>query len=136
LVFAMVETLLAFLVCLCVGFLISPKWDHGRRVALLSVLFLILGLCAMFSQLYFILGWSLPDGLFNFAVSSGHPVRILYLYCLMVVVPSVFLATYAVLRSEKAYQVVNDLIDRLSLLTMVYLMLDVFALIIVIVRNI
>jgi hypothetical protein len=136
LIFAMVETLVAFFVCLCAGFLVSPKWDQGRRVTLLSMLFLMLGLYAMLSQLYFIWNWSFPSVFLNFVASSGHPVRILYLCSLIVTAPLVIILTYTILHSEKVYRVAVDLMDRLSLLAMIYMMLDVFALIVVVVRNI
>ncbi len=135
-VFAFMETILCFLIAVPLGFLISTKWERQRRVALLGSLVLLLGLWSILSQLYFLLGWSLPSGMIDFLVKSEHPLRILYPTLFVLVTASVLYPTYAVLHSGKSVAVLNDLMDRFSLLTMAYLIVDVIALCIVILRNI
>ena len=135
LLFAFTETVVIFLIAALMGFLVTRYWDSNRRISLLSVLILILSLWAMVSQLYFLAGVSVPDALINFFAHISHPVRILYGIALIVVVPTVLVPTLLILRSDKALQFTKGLIERLSLLTMFYLLFDVAGLVIVIIRN-
>ena len=134
-VFALIESLAVFLVAVLLGFMVSRKFDEGRRIALLSVLVLITALWAMASQLYFLWGISLPEQMMRFLAQSGHPVRVLYAASLALVLPTVLIAAFLVLKSNKVFNFVRELTERLSLLTMFYLVLDVGGLVIVLIRN-
>ena len=134
-VFALIESLAVFLVAVLLGFMVSRKFDEGRRIALLSVLVLITALWAMASQLYFLWGISLPEQMMRFLAQSGHPVRVLYAASLALVLPTVLIPAFLVLKSNKVFNFVRELTERLSLLTMFYLVLDVGGLVIVLIRN-
>ena len=136
LLFALAESVILFLIAALLGFLISSKWDKDRRIALLSVLVLIASLWAMVSQLYFLLGVSVPEALLAFLVHVSHPVRVLYGIALATVTTTVLVPTFMILRSDKALQFMRGLIERVSLLTMFYLLFDLAGLVIVIIRNI
>ena len=135
LLFAFTESVAIFLIAALMGFLVTRYWDSNRRISLLSVLVLILSLWAMVSQLYFLAGVSVPDALINFFAHISHPVRILYGIALAAVTPTVLVPALLILRSDKALQFTKGLIERLSLLTMFYLLFDVAGLVIVIIRN-
>ena len=135
LLFAFTESVAIFLIAALMGFLVTRYWDSNRRISLLSVLVLILSLWAMVSQLYFLAGVSVPDGLIDFFAHISHPVRILYGIALAAVTPTVLVPALLILRSDKALQFTKGLIERLSLLTMFYLLFDVEGLVIVIIRN-
>lgn len=134
-VFALIESLVVFLVAILLGFLVSRHWEEGRRIALLSVLVLITALWAMASQLYFLWGLSLPEQMMQFLAQLGHPARVLYAASLALVLPTVLVPTYLVLKSDKAFHTVRELMERLSLLTMFYLVLDAAGLVILLIRN-
>jgi len=134
-VFALIESLAVFLVAVLLGFMVSRKFDEGRRIALLSVLVLITALWAMASQVYFLWGISLPEQMMRFLAQSGHPVRVLYAASLALVLPTVLIPAFLVLKSNKVFNFVRELTERLSLLTMFYLVLDVGGLVIVLIRN-
>ena len=136
LLFAFAESVIFFLIATLLGYLISSKWDKDRRIALLSVLVLIASLWAMVSQLYFLLGVSVPEALLAFLVHISHPVRVLYGIALAAVTTTVLVPTFMILRSDIALQLVRGLIERVSLLTMFYLLFDLAGLVIVIIRNI
>ena len=136
LLFAFVESLLLFIIFALLGFLISSRWAEDRRIALLTLLFFMAAFWAMMSQLFFLLGITLPVSLNNFMVRSNHPVRILYEVGIPLITFSVLLPVYLVLKSEKFFRFMRELIDRLSLLTTFYLFFDVVGLVIVIIRNI
>ena len=135
LIFAFAESVTLFLIAALLGFLISSKWDQDRRISLLSVLILILSMWAMVGQLYFLAGVSVPQALIDTLVHVSHPVRILYGIALAAVTPTVLVPALLILRSDKALQFTHGLIERLSLLTMFYLLFDVAGLVIVIIRN-
>ena len=62
---------------------------------------------------------------FQFLRHSSHPLRIIYAVCLMVVTPTVLLPAYSFIRSKKAVTFMQNIVERLSLLTMLYLFFNV-----------
>lgn len=134
-VFAFLESLLLFLILTLLGFLVPTQWTRETRIALLTVLFLILSIWAMLSQLYFLAAVQTPGWFIFLMARTGHPVRILYALALILVTPTLALPAWLALRSEKFLKSVNSLIERLSLLSGLYLFFDVVGLIIVIIRN-
>ncbi len=134
-VFAFLESLLLFLILTLLGFLVPTRWTRETRIALLSVLYLILSVWAMLSQLYFLTAVQTPGWFISLMVQIGHPVRILYLLALILVTPTLALPAWFALRSERFLKSVNGLVERLSLLSGLYLFFDVVGLIIVIIRN-
>jgi hypothetical protein len=134
-VLALVESLLLFGVITLLGLLVPARWSVERRVALLAVLALLLSLWAMAAQLFFLLGVSPSEQTLAWLARSGHPVRIMYLIALLLVTASFLTPALLMLRSERVHPAVSALIDRLSLLTTVYLVFDAAGLLIVIIRN-
>ncbi len=136
LVFAFVESVFLFLVMGLLGFLISLTWEQERRIAILTVLVLILSLWAMVSQLYFLLNWGLPALWVGLLIKTRHPFWVLSAAILMTVSFSFLVPTYYLIRSTPAFRFISGLIERLSLLTFFYLFLDVVGLLIVVIRNV
>jgi hypothetical protein len=136
LVFAFIESLIVFLVAVLLGFLVAKKWNEDRRIALVGILVFITSLWAIVSYLYFMLNWSLPGETILFVAGLDHPLRFLYAACLVFITPTVIIPAYFVLRSEKFLAGVQGLFERLSLLTVFYLVFDVVGLVIVIIRNV
>ncbi len=134
-IFAFAESMLVFLVAIVLGFLVSRHW-YQQRVALLSILVLITALWGMAGQLHALLDMSYPGWFLDFIAQQEHPVRVLYAICLSLVIPTVLLPTYLILKSNKALRSVRELIERVSLLAILYLLFDIVGLAIVIIRNI
>jgi len=135
LLFALIESTVIFLVATGLGFLVSAQWDKDRRVVLLAVLVLIASLWAIAGQLFFLLNVPLPGQLIQFLVRSGHPLRVLYVLVLAMITPTVLIPALLVLRSRGFFQFFQEVIDRVSVLTMFYLFFDIVGLVIVLVRN-
>lgn len=135
-IFAFTESLLIFLVAVLLGFLTPKRWQIDKRVAFLSLLILITAIWGMIGQLLFLWNIFLPPQAIQFLRGSSHPLRIIYMICLLVVTPTVLLPVYAFIRSNKAVMFMQNLMERLSLLTMFYLFFDLLALMIVAIRNI
>jgi len=136
LLFAFVESVLVFLVALLTGFFVSKKWSEDRRMVLIGTLVFITSLWAMVNYLYFMLGVSVPANVSAFLAGLAHPLRFLYALGLAVVVPTIVIPVYLLLRSDKFLKGLQGFFERLSLLTMFYLFFDVVGLVIVIVRNV
>ncbi len=136
LIFAFVESLLVFLVAVLLGFFVSKIWGEDRRITLVGMLIFITSLWAMVNYLFFMLNWSIPGESILFVADLAHPLRFLYVVSLALVVPTVVLPAYFVLRSNKFLKSVRGFFERLSLLTMFYLFFDIVGLVIVIVRNV
>ena len=135
-IFAFLESLLLFLFAVLLGMLIPVRWGNGKRLSIISMLVFMLTLWAMISQLYMLQNWGIPRALLAFLVESAHPLRNIFLIALVFVTPSAVLPVLMVYRSNKALETISDMIGRISLLTMFYLLLDFMALIVVLFRNI
>jgi hypothetical protein len=135
-IFALIESGLIFLVVALLGFIIPKQWHSDRRIAFLGLLILITSLWAMISQLLFLWNVSLPLPAIQFLRNSDHPLRILYAGSLLIVSATILLPVYLFIRSKKAVSFMQSLMERLSLLTMLYLFFDLVGLVIVVIRNI
>lgn len=136
LVLAFIESLIFFTASILLGLLVPTKWHEDRRVALLSVLALVTTLWAIEGQAYFVWGSYVPEPVLRFLGTLEHPLRFLYAGVLVLVVPTILIPVYLVLKSDRFLNLMQGLVERLSLLTMLYLFFDFLGLIIIIIRNI
>jgi hypothetical protein len=135
LIFAFVESLLLFLAAALLGFLVSTKWSGERRVGLMSVLATILALWAMAGQLYFFLNTPFPESWIAFFASFGRPLRFLYAAAFAVVLPTVAVPTWLILKFEKPLKFVTAALEKISLLTSLYLFFDLIGFVVLVFRN-
>lgn len=133
---AFVESVIIFLVFVVLGLFTPKQWNAEKRISFLGLLVLLLSAWGMIAQLLFLWNINPPPAAMKFLAESGHPVRIMYAASLAVVVPTLALPVYFFLRSDKIHRFVQDLTERLSVLTMLYLFLDLAGLAIVVIRNV
>ena len=136
LIFALVESVVIFFAFAILGLLISKKWGEKRRIALLSILVTIVSLWAIAGHIYFFRESSMPPQVIAFFVGFDHPLRVLYSVTLLIVVPTILIPTYFVLASDKFFRFVEASIERLSTLMILYLVVDIAAGVILLIRNI
>jgi hypothetical protein len=134
-VFTFVESVAVFIVFALFGLLIPTKWSDERRIALLAVLVFGLALWAMNGQAYFVFGGSMSERTIHYIAGLEHPLRFLYGSTLAMVFPSVAIPAFMVLTSDRFFNLIWGLMDRLSLLTIFYLFFDFIGLLIVVYRN-
>jgi hypothetical protein len=134
--FSFIESVVLFLVVVLLGLIIPKQWHSDRRITFLALLVLITSSWAMISQLLFLWNVSLPPLAIQFLRSSEHPLRILYAGSLAMVTITVLLLVYLFIRSKKSVAFMQNLMERVSLLTMFYLFFDLLGLVIVVIRNI
>jgi hypothetical protein len=135
LLFALFESVVVFGAIALVGFLLPAKWDEKRRVAILSLLMIVLSLWSMFNQAYFLNEWVTPEWLANLVMATGRPLVALYALAFGFDLASVALPVYFTLRSDKFLNGVQEGIERLSLLMLLYFVFDAAAIINIILRN-
>lgn len=134
--FALVESILVFILFALIGFVTPKQWNADKRIAFLSMVYLLLAAWGILAQLVFLWDVQLPSSTMQFLSGSGHPLRWLYAGTLAIVIPTIILPVYFFLRTDKPFKFMQEVIDRLSLLTMLYLFFDVLGLIVVVIRNI
>ena len=135
LLYAFMESAVVWLVIILLGFLLPRGWDEQKRIAMLSVLYWVAALWAIGGQLYFLLEMGPPPVLVQFLVESGRPLRLLYGAAFLLVGATVFVPLMWLIRSSRAVQVMQEVIERVSLLTIIYLFFDLIAGVVVLVRN-
>ena len=97
---------------------------------------LVLSLWAMLEQVFFLLGVRLPGAIIAILVRSAHPLWIIYGALLVLVGASFLVPAWAVLRKGRGLVFIQAAMERLGLLMMLYLVLDIGALVIVVIRNV
>lgn len=133
--FTFFESLIIFAITALLGFLVSRKWDEKKRIALMGTLVVVLSLWSIFNQTYFIRAMQPSEQFVGFYIGTGRPLVALYITALLFVGLSVALPTYAILTSNKVEKSILEGFDRLSTLMILYLVFDVAALVIILVRN-
>jgi hypothetical protein len=134
--FTFIESVLLFLVVLLLGLVIPKQWHVDRRITFLALLILITAAWAMLSQLLFLRNVSLPLPAIQFLRNSAHPLRILYAGALAIVTSTVLVLVYFFIKSKRSVEVMQDIMERISLLTMFYLLFDLLGVVLVLIRNI
>jgi hypothetical protein len=95
----------------------------------------MLSLWAIISQWFFLAEMRLPDAVIGFLVASGHPLWFIY-GALLIVIPASFAwPLWALWRPGRGLKFIGAMIDRLGLLATFYLLFDVLAIIVVVIRN-
>ena len=135
LLIAFTESLGVFFMVVLASLLVQDCWKEPRRVVLLSVLVTVVNVWAILNQLYFLLDANIPTAAFQFLTKQEHPLRFIFIIAFILVSISVLLPVYFVLNSEKVVEVMQSVVERISLLMMIYLVFDFGSLFIVIIRN-
>lgn len=134
--FALIESVVLFLIVALLGLLIPKHWHSDRRIAFLALLILITSAWAMVGQLLFLWNISLPLSFIQFLRMSDHPLRLLYGSSLAIVTSTVLLPVFFFIKSKTSVTFMQNIMERISLLTMFYLLFDLLGLAIVVIRNI
>ena len=135
LVIALVESLFVLLVSLVLGFLVSKVWPSKKRTSTMSLIILLTSMWAVVGQLYYIRTPNL-EWLVLILASQSRPLFLLYLGLGGIVSFSVMIPIWFALSSEKFSKVIDAVVERISLLTMLYLVLALLSIVVVTWRNI
>ena len=134
LVIALLESVIVLLVALLLGFLIPKVWPPKVRASTMALIIILVSVWAILGQLYFISAPNLTWVILPLATFS-RPLFMLYLVLGGIVVISLVIPIWLALSSGKFRKGLDAVVERVSFLTIFYLMFDVIAIIIVAWRN-
>lgn len=133
--FAFIECVFVFAIVVLVGFVLPKQWGEKKRIAFLSLLVFLVALWAIVGQLYFLWNLNLPPALTMFLAGSAHPLRWLYAGLFVLVSLTVVVPVYIFIRSEKVSSSIYNIVDRIAVLSAIYLVFDGIGLVIILIRN-
>ena len=136
LTFTLAETLAVFLLVVLLGLLIPPAWRMKKRVALIGTLFLVVASWAILSQLYLLYKSPLPGWLLGLLTQTQHPLRVLWGAAFLLVAVSVVAPTFLIARFDNAKDKVIGVFERITVVSSLYVFLDLVGMVIVVIRNI
>ena len=116
LTFALIETLIVFLPVILIAMILPRRWVQEKFIPLSSLLLTELTLMAV--------------GL-HFAIILEKPKRLLLLSYAFVL----GLTTFLVLRFPRIQNVLRAVVERLTVLSFIYIFFDMISLVIVLIRN-
>lgn len=135
LVVALIESVLYFLVIFLLGLLLPKHWQNQKVVAVLSVLAIIIGLGGMAYQGFYIVLEN-PPQFFSWVVAHMVANQKITAGALgLMGLTSLLLPVYWIDKSEKTRTTFLILSERLTLLSLVYLSMDMVGIMIVPIRN-
>jgi len=135
LLIALVESVFVTFVVWILSFLTPAGWAPKKRVVIMGSLALLTSIWAILGQLYFLLEIRFPFPLIKGIAGTSHPLWIIYGVVLGAVSLTISGVVYALLRFDRFTKAMQDIFERLALLTSLYLFLDFLGIIIVIIRN-
>lgn len=135
---ALIETSMIFLLLVLIGLLLPKSLDEVKRVLLLTLLFYCVSGWVMIRKMYAIMCENNQNVIVNLLLSSNHPYRYLLLGITLVITfvfISVIGTTFLTIRNDRFAKFTQMIIDRVIILSMAYIFIDVVGIIIVIIRN-
>lgn len=135
-VFAFFETAVFFILFFLLGHLLPKRWAGEKTLAILSQWGIVLSLWGVANQVYFILLESPPEFLSWVLLRVAHRQQLGFTILLVTVVLSVVLPLILTTRYEKIKNGTIAIIERISLLSILYLVFDFISFIIIVFRNI
>jgi len=136
LTFALFESIGITLILILVYLILIQRWEETRVIVTEGILYLYISLWGMLGQTYFMLNKS--NGAFWYRVFNivGRNGGFLLPLLVGTLILSTFFIIIMVNRSQRVQQLFISLIDRLSILIILYLLLDITGLVVVIMRNV
>jgi hypothetical protein len=136
LLFALAEGIILFLAILVIKVALPKKWESEKQLAMMGSMVFILSLWAIVPQVYALSGYQIPKFFAQLMIISGHPLWVLYGSALGASLVSIVIPAVLILRKPGAAGKIFAILDRLTALSVFYLVLDTFALFNVILRNV
>lgn len=135
---ALVESLALFIAIALLGLLLPRQWSQERKLAVLGGYLLVIFLAIVVNQLNFFPIDSFTSWTQDQILGGDHPYR----YGILILLAAAggtgagaILPVWGGYRSEKYVEIFGDIIERIGLLSSLYLFLDLASLVIIIGRN-
>ncbi len=134
LLFALLDSLLLFALMLLLSPLVRRPTVQDKTTVL-SAIALLTAAWGLLGQLYFVFGSQFPAAVINLLAGFDHPLQTLYLALLLPAGASLLLAVLLLRRRPKLAARFESMLGPLSILSFVYLCLDLAAMVVVVARN-
>ncbi|MGD8454930.1 MAG: hypothetical protein PVF83_01005 [Anaerolineales bacterium] len=135
LLFALLESIIAWVFLLLLNFLLTKQWERQIRMAVLGSIVFIVAIWAVLGQMYFLVGRGTPEYFLKFAIGTGHPLWVLYGIALTSITGSVIFPVVLLTRYPDIREKLLAAFDRIAVLSGLYLFLDFIGIAIVVARN-
>lgn len=135
LIFALVESIFVFLCTWITGATLLSRVEEKKRLAILSSLILLLSFLVMLAQLYDLQVWNVEQFVLAFFQRFTNSLTDIYIVTSLFMILIFVLPVMLIYQNEKILKSILEIFNRLSLLTIFYLFLDCFALIMIVFRN-
>lgn len=132
---ALLESLLLFVFVLGLSYLFPKKWTGNTPLAAAAAIALVISFWGIANQLYFYLLEYSPGWFLWLMPRVYYHQRLAYNALVAVVTLSIALPVYFLSQSEKTRDAVLPVLENLSLLSYMYLGLDLLGLVVVLLRN-
>jgi hypothetical protein len=136
-IYALVESLIFFFLLLILGLLIPWNWPSKRVFTLSGFLALWIPIWDMLSQSYRAANFANPGFFIIWLFGTQHPIRYGYPILILIIILTVGLTAgliWAISFNQKVRNFFHSLLDRIMVLSVLYLVLDVVAVVIAAVR--
>jgi hypothetical protein len=136
-IYALVESILYFLLLLILGLLIPWKWPAKRVFAILGFIALWVPIWDIVTQVYRAADVANPGFFVSWLFATQHPIRYGYPMLASIafaVIALTALGIWLTSYNRKFQQAVNNLLERIAVLSALYLVLDIVSLVILVVR--
>lgn len=140
LLYCLVESIIVFLGVLLLSLLGSIRWKKTKLAVIVGSLFLLVALSSIVGQLYLdyqsVLIKMYEDFIFNYF--PGYSLRvslIIFFIELVIVFVSVIGVIFILDRNERVFRLVRNLIEKISVLSTIYIFFDVVGLFVFLIRN-
>ena len=135
LVFALVETMGFFVLMLLLGLLVPKSWQDEKRIALVGTLGMAIATWAILYEAYYLFDSPIPAILITLCAYISHPLRVLWAGATLVVVLSIGIPVFLIVRFDRAKKFTVEIFDRIILVSTIYLLFDIAGIIVILIRN-
>lgn len=139
LTFALFESIIIFLILWLLSFLLPAHWKSNKTVAGMSIVMISVSIWAILNQLFFFYyNTSFVRYIPQVFIGLDHPIRWFYLIAglvFLLVLGSIIVPLFFINRNKKFTDAVLSVIDRLIILSGLYILFDIAGIIVIIIRN-
>jgi hypothetical protein len=138
LLYALLESIAYFVFIFFIGLILPWRWENNKVFAHLGYIALWIPLWPILTQLYGYKDHAEPNFLAEWLISTGHPLWFLAagLGLLIIILNgSLVVPIYLINHKQRAEEKINRFLGRISLLSALYIFVDVVSVVILIIRN-
>lgn len=135
LVYALIESIFIYLLILAASFLLPLAWEKAKRINILGVFVFGATFWFIVEQAALIYGPSRLQSFFNTFLLFSNPLAALNAVTALTVLASFSIPVFLIARYGIVNRAITSIVERLILLSGLYIILDITSIIIILIRN-